>query len=228
MPIISDISLTLDMKQVLRREGIREHTNLRPELIVLLQELLASIKNLHLLKPAIAYRLHPIIRVHHDRLCLEDDTVLHGRILPALLASARELAVVCTIGSCLEAKVADYFAQNDPLRATLLDGIGSAGLDSLSQEVCQFMKREASSRGCEASSPLSPGMPGWPTSEQWQLFHLVPAEQIGVCLTSSAMMVPRKSISMVIGIGPDMPTWTHTELCNLCGLKKTCTHRIHA
>ncbi len=57
-----------------------------------------------------------------------------------------------------------------------------------------------------ASSPLSPGMPGFAILEQWQVFQLVSAEEIGVSLTSSGIMVPRKSVSMVIGIGPQMTT----------------------
>ena len=112
------------------------------------------------------------------------------------------------------------------MQALILDGIGSAAVDSLAQEACHFINREASSHGHQASSPISPGMPGLPISEQWQLFQLVPAEQIGVHLTSSAMMVPRKSVSMIIGIGPDMPTWTQAEVCNRCGINKTCHYRV--
>jgi len=40
-------------------------------------------------------------------------------------------------------------------------------------------------------------------------------------------MVPRKSISMVIGIGPQMTTWTKAEACASCNLSKTCRYRIH-
>ena len=128
--------------------------------------------------------------------------------------------------SRLEEKVTEYFTRNDPLRAVILDGIGNTAVDSLAQETCQLIKQEAASRNYEASSPFSPGMTGWPISEQWHLFRLVPAEQIGVRLTSSAMMVPRKSISLVIGIGQDMPIWTQSEVCDRCNLKKTCHYRV--
>jgi len=86
---------------------------------------------------------------------------------------------------------------------------------------------EASSRGYQASSPISPGMPGLSITEQWQLLKMVPAQKIGVSLTSSGTMVPRKSASMVIGIGPQMKTWTRAEVCGRCSLAKTCPYRIH-
>jgi hypothetical protein len=69
-------------------------------------------------------------------------------------------------------------------------------------------------------------MPGFPISEQWRLFELVPAEEIGVSLTPYGIMIPRKSISMVIGIGLQMTIWTQAEVCARCNLKETCLYRI--
>lgn len=227
MPILSDIALPLSVEQVLRRHGIGGQARLRPEMTALLQELLASVNELHLLEPTIAYELYSITEVHQDRLRLEDGTAVRGWLLPSVLCSARELAVVvCTIGPRLEKRVADHFSNQEPLRGLLLDGIGSAAVDCLAQEVCQFVRREALSRGYQASSPLNPGMPGWSISEQWQLFKLVPAEQIEVHLTPLAIMSPRKSTSMVIGIGMKMPIWTQAEVCDRCSLKQTCRYII--
>ena len=227
MPVICDIPLSLETKEVLRRQGIGKNLMPRAEMTALLQELLASVSDLHLLEPAIAYELCPVTEIRHDRVCLKNGTVLYGQLLPSLLSSARELVVVlCTIGSKLENKVADYFDENEPLRGLLLDGIGSAAVDLLTQEVCKLMMHEALSRGYQASSPVNPGMPGFPISQQWQLFELVPASEIGVSLTSSGMIVPRKSTSMVIGMGIKMPTWTQAEVCDHCSLKQTCPYKV--
>jgi len=229
MPIIHDIRLSLKMKELLRREGIREYSKLMPEMRSLIRELLASIKNEHLLEPAIAYEIYSITEVRQDQLSLEGNAAVHGQLLSSVLPEAKELAaVVCTIGPKLEKEVTDYFGKKEPLQGLLLDGIGSAAVDSLSQEVCKLMMHEASSRGYQASSPLNPGMPGFPISEQWQLFQLVPVEEIEVRLTPLGMMVPRKSASMVIGIGPQMKTWTQAEICARCNLQKTCPYQIHA
>jgi len=229
MPVIYDIRLNLDMEQVLRRQGIRDRAKLRPQFTTLSRELLDIINELHLLRPAIAYELHPVVQVSNDKLWLGSGMVLQGCLLARLLGSAVELAaIVCTIGPHLEEKVADYFAQNDPLRAVLLDGIGSAAVDILAQEACKLVQREAALRGYEASSPFSPGMHGFPLTAQWTLLRLVPAGQIGVHLTSSAMMVPCKSTSMVLGLGPEMPTWTQAEACQRCNLNSTCRYRVYA
>jgi hypothetical protein len=229
MPILRDIPLSLKTREVLRREGFRGHSEVRPEIKSLILELLASVDNAHLLEPAVAYEIYSITEMSHSQVSLGGNTAVHGPLLPSLLPEAKELAaVVCTIGPRLEKQATDYFNRDEPLRGVLLDGIGSAAVDSLTQEVCKFMAGEASSRGYQVSSPINPGMPGLPITEQWQLLEMVPAREIGVSLTSSGIMVPRKSTSMVIGIGPQMKTWTRAEVCARCSLRKTCPYRIQA
>ena len=229
MPVIRDIPLSLKTKDILRREGISDYSRVRPEIAGVLRELLATTSEEHLLEPAIAYELYAITQVSHDRLSLENNAVLHGSLLPSVLSSAKELAVVvCTIGPALEKRATDYFSRDETLRGMLLDGIGSAAVDSLIQEVCKLVEQEASSSGYQVSSPLSPGMTDFPISEQWQMFQLVPSEEIGVSLTPSGVMVPLKSVSMVIGTGPQMPTWTRAESCAHCSLRKTCLYKVQA
>ena len=229
MSIVRDVPLTLDVEELLCRRGIgRRSTFARPEMRTLLSEMITSTDDLDLLEPAIVYEVYPITEAGQDRLYLGHDRVLNGRLLPSFLSSARELAVVvCTIGPRLEEKVTHYSAQKALLRALLLDVIGSAAVDCLAQKACHFVRDEACSRGYQASSAFNPGIPGLPISEQRRLFQLVPAEQIGVRLTSSAIMVPRKSVSMIVGMGPDMPTWTQVETCERCNLKETCSYRAH-
>jgi hypothetical protein len=227
MPILRDIPLSLKANDSLRREGIKEYSRLRPRIKALLRELLASVKSDHLLEPAIAYGIYSISAVRQNELWLEGKVALYGELLPSVLAEAKELAaVVCTIGPKLEGRVAECFARSEPLRGLLLDGIGSAAVDALSQEVCRLITQEASLHGYQAGSPLNPGMPGFPLTEQRQMFTLVPAGEIGVSLTSSGVMVPRKSTSIVIGLGPQMTTWTQAEVCARCNLRETCPYRV--
>lgn len=227
MSIIRDIPLSLKTREVMRQVGIRGHSKIRPEVKSLILELIAGAKNAPLFEPAVIYEIYPITEVSGRQLSLKGEGVVRGPLYASLLPEAKELAaVVCTIGPKLEKQVANYFNQDEPLRGVLLDGIGSAAVDSLIEEVYKFMTAEALSRGYQASSPISPGMPGLPITEQWQLLKMVPAQEIGVSLTSSGVMVPRKSASMVIGIGPQMRIWTRDEVCTHCSLRKTCPYRI--
>ena len=229
MPVMRDISLSLKTANVLRRQGLGGGAKVRPEIKILIRELLATVKKAHLLEPTIAYEIYTITELSQRQSSLEGKPEFRDSLLHSVLPQAKELAIaVCTIGPRLEKQVTEYASQGEPLRGTLLDGIGSAAVDLLTEELCKLIAEEALSRGYEASSPINPGMPGLPITEQWQLLKMVPAREIGVSLTSVGIMVPRKSVSMVIGIGPQMAKWTRAEVCARCHLKKTCPYRIPA
>ena len=229
MPIVRDIPLNLQLDKLLRSPVFGRKSSLKPGMKDLMHQLFTEVNDSHLLEPAIAYEIHKIGSVGHDLVSLEGGGVLHGSVLPSVFLEAEEMAViVCTIGPRLVEQVTDYFSGGEPLRGLLLDDIGSAAIGSLATETCRLISHEASRRGLEASSSLGPGGASFPISEQWHLFELVPAEEIGVTLTSSALMTPRKSNSMVIGIGRQMKTWTKAESCARCNLSETCHYRVHA
>lgn len=227
MTIIRDIPLSLTMEQILRRQGIGDISTVPPKILALSRELLDEVVTLQYLEPAIAYESFSVKEINDGGARLQGNIFLKTDLIQKRLPFVSELAaVVCTIGPQLERKVTDYFSHDEPLRGVLLDGIGSAAVDMPAQEACRIIGVVAGSRGNESSSPLSPGMPGLPLSEQRALCRIAQAEKIGVHLSESAMMMPRKSVSMLVGIGPKMPTWTKAQVCSECELKKTCRYKI--
>jgi hypothetical protein len=67
-------------------------------------------------------------------------------------------------------------------------------------------------------------MDGWPVEEgQPQIFDLVDAAEIGLVLLPSGMMVPRKSLSMVIGLGADVSA--KGVPCDYCSMAERCRYR---
>ena len=227
MPVVRDIPLSLKTAEVLRRQGLRKGAKVRPEIGDLIRELLSSLKKSRLLEPTAAYEYYAVRSMSGSQISMEGDRAIHGQLLPAIFPEAKELApVVITIGPELEKQVTDYSRSGETLRGMILDGIGSAAVDSLVLEVLRLIDSESSSRGYQMSSPVNPGMAGFPLTEQWNLLGLVNADEIGVRLTSSGVLVPRKSISMVIGIGPQMTKWTRAEVCARCSLRETCDYRV--
>jgi hypothetical protein len=226
MPIKQNISVNLTSENILRRQGILQRPP-RPEIAALTEELLSEVHETCLLEPVAAYNIYPITEVSDDRMSLSGGAEIRSTSLPVFLLSCRDLAVaVCTIGPRLEQRVTDFFDGGEALCGLLLDGIGSAAVDSLAQETCKLVQNEASLRGYQASSPCSPGSPSFPITEQWTLFQLVPAAEIGVSLAASGIMVPRKSASMVIALGNQVTIRERGEACTRCNLSKTCHYKL--
>jgi hypothetical protein len=229
MPVIRDITLSLKTEEVLRRQGFRGHPKIRPEIKSLILELLATMENTQLLEPAVAYEYYQVTGMSPNQTSLEGNKAIHGSLLPTIFPEAKRLAIlICTIGPRLEKQATAYNKSGEALRGMLLDGIGSAAIDMLAPEACRLIASDVSLSGQQTSSPISPGWPSLPITEQWNLFALVNTQEIGVGLTSSGIMIPRKSVSMVIGIGPQMATWTQSDVCARCSLRKTCPYRIQA
>jgi len=227
MPVIRDIPLSLKTGAVLRRQGFGRKAKVRPEIKNLIEELLASVESNHLLELAAAYEHYPVTGMSGAQISLEGDKAVHGPALPALFPEARELAVIiCTIGPKLEKQASDYTQNGEALRGMLLDGIGSAAVDMLIPEVIKPIAAKVASRGYEVSSPINPGMPGFAMTEQWNLMELSQAQEIGVSLTQSGILIPRKSVSMVVGIGTKMTRWTQAQVCARCSLRETCLYKV--
>jgi hypothetical protein len=227
MPAVRDIPLSLKTAEVLRRQGLRKGARVRSEIRLLIREVLSSLEKSRLLEPTAAYEYYAVRSMSGSQISLEGDEAIHGQLLPAIFPEAKEIApVVVTIGPKLEKQVTDYSRGGETLRGMILDGIGSAAVDSLAREVLRLIGSEVSCRGYQISSPVSPGMPGFPLTEQWNLLGLVNADEIGVRLTASGVLVPRKSTSMVVGVGPQMTKWTQAEVCTRCSLRQTCHYRV--
>jgi hypothetical protein len=217
MPIIRDIRLGLHLDRILRREGLPKNIPPNPAIQKVIFEMLKHIEQDSLLAPAIAYKILPVEKIIND-----------GQIpISPLISGSRKIAAaVCTIGNRLEMRVKKYIESNEPLSALIMDGIGSAAVDMLSEEACDLIASVASSHGYMAGSPLSPGMQGLPITAQKYMFDLVPAGEIGVSITDSATMIPLKSVSMIMGLGPKMKQWKRAEVCATCHLRNTCSHRL--
>ncbi len=226
MPVIKDIPFKLNKQDVIRGLGLSARPLVRPEIDRLIGEMLVDETTLKLIRPALVYETYRVLKIEGEDCYLDGGTVFHGATLPRLFSQAKMLIVaVSTIGPDLEMSVSDCFKSGRRLRGLILDAMGTSATENLRFAVCDITSQEAGERGYTLSSPISPGGTSWPLSEQFKLFKLLPAEKIGVHLTETAMMVPRKSTSMVFGLGENMPTWTATERCDMCPNGQNCPYR---
>jgi hypothetical protein len=157
-------------------------------------------------------------------LLLEDGTELSGAGLARKLAGAESIvAVVATIGSELELKI-EKMRGRDLLLQLALDGFGTAALGELVAAITRYVHDIAGLNGRKATNPVHPGSSDWELAAgQAQIFSLVDAHTVGVSLNASFMMTPRKSVSMVYGIGANVIAGSHA--CAECKVSLRCRHK---
>lgn len=132
---------------------------------------------------------------------------------------------VCTIGPALEERVTALSKDGDMLAAVVLDAIGSAAAEATARYANDRIDEMAAAMGLKTSCRASPGYGDWDVKEQKRLFELVPADRIGVTLTASSMMVPRKSVSFAVHIAEDPVRLRSEGSCSNCDME-TCPYRI--
>jgi hypothetical protein len=221
--IMSQWHIPLDVDRILLAQGA-DPQSIRvrsPRLHQIAEQ--ALVEAIPLLQPQVYLKRLKVLDRDAQELIL-DDGVLAGALIGERLSTASGIAaLLCTIGPELEKHASELMPQHAML-ALALDGAGSAAVEILANAACSSIEKQARSENLHTSIPLFPGMQGWPVEEgQDQLFRLWDGEILDIVLTPSFMMVPRKSLSMVIGLG-NIP-FQRGSSCDLCSSAQICRYR---
>ncbi len=145
--------------------------------------------------------------------------------LSSYLKGAGKLRVfLVTIGGAAENMASLLMKEGDDLSGYLIDRLASLSVESLARNYEACMRNYYSDRGSSISMRLSPGYCDWNIEEQYKLDKALDFSGAGVILTESCMMIPRKSISGIIGIGPAGLFSGSRSQCIVCS-KKDCDYR---
>jgi hypothetical protein len=224
MELQQNLELTYDVDAVLRGQGADASILRlrRPGLVKVAEEAMHA--SLSLLHPRVVYQDLAVEGLLHERLLLEGGRKLENKLIAQHLAgSSRLVVMLATIGAELEQRVSRVWDEN-MVYALALDGAGSAAVEALANAACQYFEKQATDEGLQASIPLSPGMVDWPVEDgQPQIFQLLGEVGAFVQLTASYIMVPKKSLTMVMGFGAELQSFGKT--CDYCAMRATCRYQ---
>ncbi len=134
---------------------------------------------------------------------IQDKHFQTGRIIASQLRNAESSAIfVCTVGPEIEKWSKELIQKGDLTLGYIVDATASELVELAMDKIQNQLEFQMHALGLGITNRFSPGYCGWPVSEQHLLFSLLPEKFCGVVLTPSALMVPIKSISGVIGMGP--------------------------
>ena len=177
------------------------------------------------IRPSYSYVINNVESVHGPRVVLVDGVAFQSEVIAQLLTQVEKVAVfVLTIGRHLEDKANQMARGGLMLQATVLDAIGSQLTVRLADLVEDEIDDLARARGFTISRRFSPGYCDWNVRQQKKIFRTLDGDTAGIRLTDSQLMMPRKSISGIIGIGlPDREIERYNP-CLTCK-KKECPGR---
>jgi hypothetical protein len=175
-----------------------------------------------LLNAAAIYKLVEVYDFEHQRVSF-DGGAFEGSLVARAMAEADHLYIaVCTIGERLEKRV-DELMIDDLLMAVTLDGAGIAALRKVSGTVEDMISAEVCELNLKLGMRAQPGQEGWPIEQQREVFSVLPAGEIGVRLTDSCLMLPKKSVSFVMPRGKALSN--NVVPCDFCSKRNRCEWR---
>ncbi|MDH7606027.1 MAG: vitamin B12 dependent-methionine synthase activation domain-containing protein [Melioribacter sp.] len=159
-----------------------------------------------------------------DGIIISDIFFKTDRIVKSQLNNIEKVAIfVLTIGREIENWIKELNDKGEILLSYLVDITASEAAENVADLLHDYLKEKMKNQGLNVTNRYSPGYCNWSVSEQHKLFSLLPENFCGIKLTDSALMIPIKSISGIIGIGKNAK-WKE-YLCDKCGVKD-CTYRI--
>ena len=222
--VFHDIPLAIDHEEVLRFQGYQRGIDVpRPDVRALFEEALAL--GGRLMEPRAVVRWSAARQEADDRLTTADGvTFTIPGIARAWGALTGVAGAVVTIGGALEARVAALWDARELPLAAMLDSVGSGAVESLAEHVNDLLCQQGIARGIRVTNRISPGYGGWDVGEQNLLFPFVDGAPIGVELNAACFMTPEKTITLVVGAGPDARVDHYFNQCARCWMAR-CAYR---
>jgi hypothetical protein len=225
MQVKRDWTITLDEARITREMGQSLARVLKmPRLLDAFHDELAEARQL--IEPAACWTTIPVKEVRHEKIVLANGARIGGGPVASVVGGADDLVVgVCTVGAPISERAEAHSRGKDLFRGMILSDLASYAVDLVRQELCELVEADAGTRGLHVSTPLSPGESEWSVREQGTLFGLVDAREIGVTLSSSMVMRPLKSLSLIMGVGSRPMGSEGGSNCDFCTIRERCAHR---
>ena len=132
-----------------------------------------------------------------------------------LEANKVALAIV-TIGDKLPIETSKLMKEGKLVDGVILDAIGSAAAETVANLINDEINNVVSELKLQYSERYSPGYCQWDVKDQQIIFDRLPAEIIGVSLTTAFLMNPIKSISFAVNIGKEILASRWENRCKFC------------
>lgn len=177
-----------------------------------------------LMRPRGLYRIDEVAALEPQRLILRSGVTIEGAVGTYLVHARLVATFIVTIGSAVERLSRGWLRAGQVMQGMIADAIASEAAEAAAERLRADVRTWARERGLDITMPYSPGYCGMTIQQQRPLFASLPAREINVRLTPSCLMVPVKSISGLIGIGPADKVSPDGCPCETCG-HPNCTQR---
>lgn len=216
------MDIKIDKSEVLRYLGYKNQ-EYSLELDRIIDEVREEIKEISNYK--YTYKIVDLKRDKNGQAYIDDGILpLLGENIQKHLANADSCVIMAaTLGFEVEKRL-NYYSKVDLTKNFLLDSCGT----QMIEEVCDGIEEEVKSKlgeGYYYTFRYSPGYGDYPISVQNQLVRYLDGyRKIGLTVTDSHLLLPRKSVTAIMGI-QKVPFVSEFDRCAACLAREYCKFR---
>ena len=190
------------------------------------EDLLESVRRcgkeiMRVARPRLVWRLFPLEGTTPAGTCL---TLTGADIRRHLDDCHRCVLMAATLGADVE-RLLMQTQVADMAKALILDSCASSAVENLCDNFEEDLRTRVEAEGFYLTDRFSPGYGDLPLTLQRDFCDLLNTQrQIGLTVSPTSLLIPRKSVTAVLGIS-SRPRTTRSSGCQNCGLFETCTIR---
>jgi hypothetical protein len=149
--------------------------------------------------------------------------IAHEKDPPLFLqGAASSYIALASIGPRLETRSKELFDEGNPTEGYLLDTIGSLAIMQVGDRLWEEIREDAASRGLKKGLRRAPGCDGVALELQSWIVATFHEPDMGIHVTPSSMLVPRKSFAFLARFGGELKA---ALSCKGCRQYADCTLR---
>lgn len=188
----------IDKKEALRYMGYRGQKR-DEKLDRLLDDCISEVKDVS--KESFTYEIFDIEEKEEGLHLLGTTLVLQGKAVGRHLRKSEKCAVMAaTLGIEIDKRIS-YYSRTDLTRGMVLDACATAAVEALCDTVQEEIRIKAGELGLEITGRFSPGYGDFPIDIQRHIVRVLRTyERIGLSVNECSIMIPRKSVTAVIGM----------------------------
>ncbi len=177
----------------------------------------------HLMEPAYTFKRLPVKHCSSTAVNVGNMQFNLGLYAKLLNPAVEAIVYLTTIGETFDQKVDELNKAGKYAEAYWLNCAGILALHTVFKRVRDITERMAKAAGYGVGLDISPGtLIGWPLAEQKKLCSLLDSKSLGITITETAILVPYKSSSGLIGIGPGYSSDKVRPSCKYCTSAENC------
>ncbi len=155
-----------------------------------------------LIKPRGIYRFLPAEPAGPKEIRLCKEAIIECPRLRRLMQCLEEAALfLVTVGPDVTEAIEHLQGEGRQLYSLIVDAYGSEAAEATAEAMQAFIAGKLAPQGRALTLRFSPGYCDWPLEDQRVVFSLLDFGKVGVRLTDNCIMLPRKSVTAVAGVG---------------------------